>query len=110
MTILNAAGDGMYYIGYFYVGIKCNCKETREIKFQTLRRKSKSRGHAAMQPCNGVPDNFAEVVVMRHSTSNVWPASLMSFFMFPGTYETLLSPVLFRNNVQNLRKISVCVY
>jgi hypothetical protein len=49
MTIVNAAGDGIYYLGYFYVGIEENYKETREIKFQTLRRKSRSLGHAAMQ-------------------------------------------------------------
>jgi hypothetical protein len=48
MTIVNAAGDGVYYRGYFYVGIKYNYKETREIKFQTLRRKSRSLGHASI--------------------------------------------------------------
>ena len=48
MTVVNAAGDGVYYRGYFYVGIKYSYKETREIKFQTLRRKSRSLGHAAM--------------------------------------------------------------
>jgi len=46
---LNAAGDGVYYLGCFYVGIEYNYKETREIKFQTLRRKSRSLGHSATQ-------------------------------------------------------------
>jgi hypothetical protein len=48
MTIVIAAGDGVYYLGYFYVGIKYSYKETREIKFLTLRRKSRSLGHAAI--------------------------------------------------------------
>jgi hypothetical protein len=49
LTILNAVGNGVYYLGYLYVGIKYNYKETREIKFQTLRRMSRSLGHAAIQ-------------------------------------------------------------
>ena len=49
MTLVNAAGEGVYCLGCFYVGIKYNYKETREIKFQTLRRKSRSLGHTAIQ-------------------------------------------------------------
>jgi len=48
MTIVNAAGDGVIIL-FICMWIKYSYKETREIKFQTLRRRSRSLEHAAMQ-------------------------------------------------------------
>jgi hypothetical protein len=49
MTNMNSDSIAMFYLGYFCVGIKHNFKETREIRYQTLKRKSRSAEHAIIK-------------------------------------------------------------